>query len=234
MRVALELPHRQATRTLEQALRQQPEFLLEMGRGDEMSELRARLLERDGDMLVAELIDPPDDLQPDALIGLYFDARMNLSDQLYLFTSTLIECGTETPPRIQMSVPETITVVNRRRFERTNATIAAQARFFFNDEGQGFLGLLSSISGSGLAANLPDDACSAVALVGDRVRVRFELPGFEGDFELPGVLCSKDLDRKTDQTSLGVEFDVTGDVGAADDLQRLRACLAEMTINLTD
>ncbi len=234
MRVALELPHRQAARILEQALRQQPEFLLEMGRGDDLAELRARLVERDGDLLAAELIDAPADLQPDTLIGLYFDARVNLSDQLYLFTSTLIECGDGPPARILFSEPETITVVNRRRFERTNATIAAQARFFFNDEGQGFLGLLSSISGSGLAANLPDDACNAVALVGDRVRVRFELPGFEGDFELPGVLCSKDLDRKNDQTSLGVEFDVQGDAGAAEDLQRLRACLAEMTINLTD
>lgn len=234
MRVALELPARQASRILEQALRKQATFKFELCNGPDTISFEARFFERADDLLALEVINLPDDCDPHTWIGQYFDASMELSEELYLFTSSVMDCPGSDGSRILVSVPETITVVNRRRFERTNATIASQTRFFFDGDGQGFLGLLSSISGSGLAANLPDTACDPVALVGDVVRVRFELPGFEGDFELPGVLCSKSIEQATQQMRLGVEFEIGDDMGAADDLQRLRACLAEMTINLTE
>ena len=234
MKVALELPPRQAARVIEQALRQNQEFQLEFCRGGETFDMTGTFFERAGELIGLEIKQRPDEVNPPELIGMYFDGRMTLADQLYMFTASVIDCSDENPNRILVSNPEALTVINRRRFERTNATIAAQARFFFGQSTTGYLGLLASVSGSGLAANLPDDSCDAKALVGDPVRVRFELPGFEGDFELPGEICSKSIEPETKQMQLGVEFEIQDDLSAADDLVRLRSCLAEMTINLTE
>lgn len=132
-------------------------------------------------------------------------------------------------------IPEAIQVANRRQYERTNATIACQVRLTIGAQEAPAVGLLANVSPDGLACNLPGTALDSELAIGDNVRVAFELAGFDETFELPAVICNKDLTTNTQQLSLGLQFGVSdGDPVAQHALQRVRAALYELMANTTD
>lgn len=228
MLMALDLTRRQAARVLEQALRSQTPFDFELPARPQLGVLRGSLVGRVEQSLVLRMHTPPARLDPRLLIGAYLDVRLLLLDDLYLFTTTVIDLphrpaeGTEA----LVAEPEVIQLANRRRFERSEMQLAALARVWFDPQGAAHEGLLASVSANGLAVHLAGLAADDPALLGEPVRVQFELPGLGEHFELSAVICAKQVLRAEQQVQLGLEFAPPADAHEHEALRRLRAALA--------
>jgi hypothetical protein len=236
MELAIDLTPRQAARVLEQALRARADLEIEPRNlpGDEP--LRGTLIGREGELLSVELRDGKLAVPLGVLIGAFCEVRTVLSEELYLFTSCVFDALDDSiPGRVLMVIPEAVQVVNRRQFERTNATVASQVRLWLGGAQTPAVGLLANVSADGLACHLPSTDLDAMVSLGDRLRVSFELAGFDEVFELPAVVCNKALTRDQQQLSLGLKFDArTDDPLAQHALQRVRAALAQLMTNSTD
>lgn len=161
---------------------------------------------------------------------------MVLSGEMHTFSTFVLDAPeTSGPPRILMAAPEVIQVSNRRRFERTNVTIASQVRFWLKSDQPPTIGLLANVSAEGLACNLPGLGLDEPLSLGDEARVAFELAGFDDLFEMPVIVCNKSIDHERGQLCLGIHFKLDdGDAAARDAHRRLQAALYELTSNLTD
>lgn len=235
MNYALDLTPRQAARALEQAVRARARVELEPRNRPDSDVLSGVIGCRQGFLL---RIDLPT-LAPGAilidLIGSFCDARVEMGDELYLFTTNVLDVVDDLePPRLLLASPEHLQVLNRRRFERTNAVIASQARVLSVGHPTA-VGLLASVSASGVALNLPGVDADDYLYVGDAVRVNFELAGFPGRFELPAVICNKSFNADRSVLTTGLEFALdAADASAAHELARLQAALCELTTQLSE
>jgi len=235
---SLDLTPRQAARAIEQALRNQARFILEprpFGDGEFLTGmLRAREREAGRDLLVVDL-DPTADAGDVArLAGSYCEVRTMLSAQLFLFTTYVVDARTdEMPLRVRLAMPDAVQVVNRRRFERTAATVASPVRIW-PPSGPPLTGQLENVGANGLAANLPGMEGDDRLLLGDPIRVQFELAGVSGRFELPAIVCHKLLLSGRQQMQVGVEFAPRpNELTEWEALERLQHVLFEMTIDLS-
>ncbi len=236
MQLAIDLTPRQAARVLEQALRACAELELEPRNLPEGDPLGGKLLGREGELLAVQMGATPPGVPLSVMIGAFCEVRTVLSGELYTFSTCVLDVVDDPPPqRLLIVVPETIQVVNRRQFERTNATVASQVRLWVGSQTTPAIGLLANVSADGLACNLPGTSLDKELALDDELRAHFELAGFDGVFELPVVLCNKILTRDTQQLSLGMNFNVRPDnpVDCAA-LERLRAALTELAAKTTD
>jgi c-di-GMP-binding flagellar brake protein YcgR len=236
MQLAIELTPRQAARVLEQALRAQAGLEIEPRNLPADQPLQGKLIGREGELLCVEVLGGPLTLPLSVLIGAFCEVRTALSGELYMFTTCVFDAvESAVPPRLLMVLPEAIQVINRRQFERTNATVASQVRVQVSGQPAPFVGLLANVSADGLACNLPETTLDETLSLGDELRVSFELAGFDEIFELPAVVCNKMLARDQQQLLLGLKFDVRPDDPLAQHgLQRLRAALFQLMANFTD
>ncbi len=236
MQLAIDLTPRQAARVLEQALRAQAELEIEPRNLPADESLRGKLLGRERELLAVHVHDGQLTVPLNVLIGAFCEMRMMLSGEMYTFTTCVLDVVDDpAPKRTLMLVPETIQLLNRRQFERTNATVASQVRVWVGSRTSPVVGLLANVSADGLACNLPGTALDAELALGDELRVSFELAGFDEIFELPAILCGKDLTSDQQQLSLGVNFNVRSDNPLGQHaLQRLRTALFELMANNTD
>jgi len=231
MQLTIELTPRQAARVLNQALRARAQLQIEPRNLPEGELLRGGLVGREGDLLLVELSDDPHALPVTVLIGAYCEIQMVLSGELYAFSTYVLDV-TKTRSRTQslMAVPEVIEVANRRRFERTAATVASQVRIWTATRQVPAVGLLANVSADGLACNIPGTELDADLALGDGLRVSFEIAGFDEIFELPAILCNKSLSPDGQQLALGMQFHVSPDDPVAQHtLQRIRAVLLKLT-----
>lgn len=232
--MSIDLTHRQASRVIEQAVCCKARFEIEPAHSRQQLTWTAHLRGRRGNLLALNVnrIAGDDDA---LLIGTYLDVRMWLDENLYLFTTCVMdhEVGPD-GEAVLVAVPDAIQIANRRRFERTNGTVASQVRLWLNPNEPAYVGTLASISANGLAADIHGFGIDDRALLGDPARVRFELPGFDQPFELPALLCSKEIDKQMQQVRIGVEFEQPEGPEVAAELNRLRAALAELLIDLAD
>ena len=227
MHLAIDLTPRQATRVLEQALRARAELEIEPRNLPEDVRLRGRLLGCEGELLAVQVADGKSAWPLSALIGAFCEVQTVLSGEMYRFTTCILDIVEDSAPtRLLLVIPETIQVLNRRQFERTNATVASQVRVWIPGQSSPAVGLLANVSADGLACNLPDPGLDQALALGDELRVCFELAGFDESFELPAVLCNKTLSRDQQQLALGLQFHLpAGDAAAQHAWERLRAAL---------
>ena len=236
MELLIDLTPRQAARVLEQALRAHAVLELEPRNLPEEKPLQAVLTGREGELLAVRLDAVDSRIPLNALIGAFCEVQTALSGELYSFTSCILDVSEKDGiQRVFLVIPETIHVRNRRQFERTNATIASQVRVHSPVQPAPAVGLLANVSADGLACNLPGTDLDQALTLGDELRVTFELAGFDEQFDLPTVLCNKQLTPDKQQLCLGMQFNVRPDNTAAQQtLQRLRAALYELMTNITD
>ena len=236
MLLTIDLTPRQAARVLEQAVRAQADFEIEPRNLPEDEPLHGKLLGREGELLAVQACEEQLEIPLNILIGAFCEIRMELSGELYNFTTCVLDV-VERPDskKVLLVIPETIQVANRRQYERTNATVASQVRIWAGTQTAPSVGLLANVSAEGMGCNLPGTAMDEVLALGDSVRVSFELAGFDEVFDLPSVICNKSLLLDKQQLFLGMQFEVSPDNAAGlQALQRLRAALFELTVNTSD
>lgn len=236
MQLAIDLTPRQAARVIEQAVRAKAQFEIEPRNLPDGEPLRGTLLGREGELLSVQMESQGLDLPLTVLIGAFCEVRTELSGELYLFTTCVLDVVEDPPPgRTLIVVPELIQVLNRRQFERTNATVASQVRLWSGAQPTPAVGLLANVSADGLACNLPGTGLDQSLTLGDELRVSFELAGFDEIFELPATLCNKLLTTDRQQLSLGLRFNVGADDAVArHTLERLRAILYQLMTSFTN
>lgn len=165
MSYAIDLNARQSARTIEQAIRQQAQTVLEPRAWDDFEHLLCRL-EMPGTPSELELVptltltvlsrgeisiqphgasqkNPQpvcvDDLR--TLAGTYVDAAILLGEQRYMFSSDVMRVlpgnGPEGGPRLHVSRPNLLQVAQRRRFRRIKLSHSAQVDLSWQREGFG-------------------------------------------------------------------------------------------------
>ena len=236
MQLALDLTPRQAARVVEQAVRSQASLEIEPRNLPDGKPVSAKLLGREGELLSVQVDQQQLGLPQSVLIGAFCEIRTELSGELYVFTTCVLDVVEDPPPgRVLMVIPDAIQVMNRRQFERTNATVASQVRIWAGAQQTPSIGLLANVSADGIACNLPGTALDQLVALGDELRASFELAGFDEVFELPVVVCNKALTADRQQLSLGLKFNVhADDVAAQHALERVRAALAHLMTNSTN
>ena len=233
MILSIDLTPRQVQRVVEQAHRARAQVQIEPRVLPDGTTL-AGVIEDCSDTSLAIRLAPNQNVSDWCpLAGAFCEVRTNLSGQLYVFTTNIINVREQPHVTLQLTRPEIIQVVNRRRFERTNTTIASQVRIWTKDESNAAVGLLTSVGPGGIGARLPESDAPLELYIGDRVRVRFEIAGFESKFELDAVVCNKIADDRQQQLELGLEFDIApDDASATRTLERVRTALFQLTSDL--
>ncbi len=234
MQLARELTPRQAARTLEQALRCGAAVTLEPRNVRQTHALTGVLSGLTRSTLDVQVGAVPPEVRSVLLPGVYCDAHIRTDGDLFLFTTWIQEIGEASDGlRITLVTPESVGMANRRRYERTNATIVSQVRIWAPHSQAPAVGLMCNVSPTGLAALFPGTELSDQVLIGDSLRVQFELPGVDGCFELSATACNKSISRDVKQLTLGVEFAVGPDDRAGQAaLSRLWTVLGEMMLDM--
>lgn len=237
MLTTIDLTPRHAARLLEQAVRSRVRLDIEPQSWPDGESLRGTLWRREGNLLYVDLDESKGKTEGSLLnlIGAFAEIRTTLGGHVFLFSTCVLDVIEEAgPPRLVLAVPESLQVGNRRRYERTNATVASQVRIWTDKTSPASVGLLMNIGPEGLAAQFVGPGLGDGALVGDEVSVSFELAGFEESYRLPAVVCSKTMSSDKAILSIGLQFvKDTADPQAQQSLQQLAAILNELMSDFT-
>lgn len=227
---AIELTPRQANRLIEQAIRIRAEIEILPRILSEGTALRGHFTAREGSMLHVEMASRSPELSGGSLIGAFCEVQSAIGGQVVLFSSCMLDVIEQArTTRVMLAVPDLVQVSNRRRFERTNATIASEVRLVHDGQYSQSVGLLANISPDGIGCTFESGEINDQVLVGEPARVSFELAGFDDIFELPVTVCNKNLSKDQSQITLGMEFDVQPEAAMdVQTLQRLRSILSQI------
>ncbi len=230
MIAALELTQRQVARVIREAIHNRARLEIETRIAENVTPLCGQITGQTGNRLRVQLEPSDVEISPDRWIGAFCDVRMTLSGALYLLTSCVLDVRSETGQAVlELATPANIQLCNRRRFERTSATIASRVYLWPAGAESPHLGLLHNIGPHGLACRFPGTQLDEHLLLGDPVRVGFELPGFDEAFELPATVCNKSARQQRNELLVGLEFTpADDDVVGQHTLARLQACLVEL------
>lgn len=248
MAYAIDLNPRQSARTLEQAIRHQATVLLEpriwtagsavhcqleswpamspTGRRMQAAPLVMTTVVTAGDSSAADVPEPRAAFlafeRYSELVGTYCDAVVELGENRYLLSSDITRVEPAGPggagARLYLSRPETIQVMQRRRFKRVQLPQAAQVEIrWLNEDGTGGggVGWLYNVSADGMACRT-DSVLAERLWIGQELKLDFALrPGEPEHYLVDAVLCSKTSAGMPDRTILGLQFVSDGDHAAS-------------------
>ena len=234
MLVALDLTARQAARVLTQALKTRAKLEIDPRPEFMDSPLWGTLANREQDTLLVHVLDAGQNVALPTLIGAMCDVRTILSEQLYMFSTMIVDASTGTAPRhISLAVPDVIQVANRRRFARRSPIEPIPVRLTVPGAAQPFVGNLANISRNGLACRAPRRELEDLLLIGDEIGLEFALPWANQLYALGATVCIKTPGTDQDHFTVGFEF-VANDAAARATLELLRAALDGETQRLTE
>lgn len=253
MSYAIDLNARQSARTLEQAIRQQAEVILEPRIwGDEqhlLCQLEPHGSPHDLDLapvvtlavLSQQSVSPSDGTlasRPAAiddlreLAGTYLDGVLQLGEQRYMFSTDAIRAlpalAPDEAPRLHVNRPPILQVAQRRRFRRIKLSHAAQVDLRWIRDGlhMGGVGWLFNVGGEGMACRAEQRVAESL-WIGDEVQLEFTLaPGDTERFSIRGVLCNKTPTGTLGKVILGIQFH-TQESEPSEAIHRLRQRLVE-------
>ncbi len=234
MLVTLDLTTRQTTRVLEQAV--QNKAKLEVDPRPEFLEtpLWCAIERREQDLLVVNVLDVDDDTSFVRLIGAMCDVRTILSEQLYLFSTVIVDALENTAPkRLSLAIPEAIQVANRRRFTRKSPTEPVPVRLTIPGVPQPAVGSLGNISRNGLGCRVSRKELDDALFIGDQAQLEFVLPWINQIYALTAEICTKNTCHDADQMLVGFEF-IANDAASRATLELLRVALDNETERLIE
>jgi hypothetical protein len=234
MLLSLDLTTRQATRVLEQALRNKAKLEIDPRPEFVDSPLWGTLTGRENDLLAITLMNTGPAVPLNTLVGAMCDVRTILSGQLYLFTTVVVDASNTTAPRrLTLASPDLIQVANRRRFARKSPTEPVPVRLTVPSAPEPFVANLANISRSGLGCRVLRKELDELLLIGDELNVEFVLPWVSQVFNFVAEICTKTPCQDPDHMLVGLEFKThTAAAQATADL--LRAALDNETQRLIE
>ncbi len=235
MSYAFDLTKRQAERVLQQAQRMQARLEIEPRGWQSEQPICGALKSIDANLLSIELDRDARQLSLSSLVGAFCDVRTVLSDQVYNFgTCVLHVYDATTPRRLVLAVPESVQVCNRRQFVRRPAPQTSVVHILLPGLSEPCMGELCSASGNGMACRVARELEDEF-LIGEPAQARFELPGLEGFFDLPTIICNKTPSSDGNGLAVGLQFDLDDDnAGQRQAIERLRAFLCTTTTITTE
>ncbi|MCK6484421.1 MAG: PilZ domain-containing protein [Phycisphaerae bacterium] len=190
MKYAIDLSERQSQRALNHALQSHAQVVMELT--GESNAMTGQFVLGDESILAISLTRPVSPATG-GLVGRYVDVQV-FADQRYFFTSYVIEDdgGLVEPNQIAIRRPQTIQVLQRRRFWRARVAPSSTVSLSWKSNGavEERCATLLNLSAEGLACRAPRADVDGLC-VGDAVDLRFEIPDGPAPFELTGVVCNK-------------------------------------------
>lgn len=226
MSFGYELSTRQTTRVLEQGLRRRAPVILEPRHEAVRSPLEGTLEQVLSSRMCVHVRGCPEATSA-LLPGLYCDGQLQIGEFRYLMTTHIVEatsCGDHVEVWLQR--PETVMVVQRRRFRRADLADSVSVRLSWDAQTADFpvVGMLCNLSAEGLACRVPHRQVEDL-MIGDRADITFALPRVAEPLCLSGILCNKTPAGSPEMLILG--FQICEDEGTAASRERLRAYLQE-------
>ncbi len=226
MLAAVDLTPRQAARVIEQAVRSRARVEIE-ARSREGA-ISGTLGERQDHLLCVQLHNRERDWPLAGLLGAFCDVKTVLSGHLYIFSTCVVDVADQaSPQRLFLEVPPAVQVVNRRKFDRRNATEDVEVQFWPPGAPQPIVARLCNIGLGGLGCRGPRQELEDLLLIGEEVRITFQLPGSADVYDLATVVCVKTAAGDGQNLDVGLEFPlVAPESPAAPTLSQLRSVLA--------
>jgi hypothetical protein len=232
MEFTFDLTPRQAARVLEQALHTKAKIDLEVRSLRDGDSLHGALESRDGALLRVRVDLPAGRTPPLAFVGAFCEVRVHMGSQAYWFSSCIVDVSESHPVYFTLESPSLIQVFNRRRFERQSVQIATKVKLLPAGGLPAIVGLLEDIGTHGLACTLAMDEANEALLIGDPIRISFELPGVDQPFETTAIVCSKSCSKDKQLLTAGFEFAPDPNESTAQNtMTRLRQTLFAMMNN---
>lgn len=230
MLYALDLTQRQAKRVLEQALRTKAPLSIEPRNSPDDRPICGRLKSIDGNLLYLDLSDDAGETNMTGLIGTFCDVQTILSEQIYLFASCVLDVYDTTAPRsLVLALPDSIQVGNRRRFVRRTLARSSTVEVTTDEAGEPCQADLCNLGGNGLACRISKEMDSFL-LIGEQVRIRFDVPGLPDIIDVAAIVCNKTPTGDHNAMLVGLQFDLSeGDPAEAQAIERLRIFLCDAT-----
>jgi len=203
---AYPLDRRRSARILEQAARSHARVMLQPRTPGDAPELAGVIVTTAPESFCIQLDEGMPDV-PRSASSVCCDGCLRLGSDQYLFDTNImavVDADTDTPLRLEVARPDTVQIMQRRRFRRT-AVRGSSPVTVRNVEGDAASGTLLNASVDGIACRVATEAADR-ASIGDAVRVRFELAGVPQPFELAAVVRSKTPAATEFQTIVGLQF----------------------------
>jgi hypothetical protein len=223
---AIDLTQRQAARVLEQAVRTHARVEIEARSREGI--ICGTLAERHDHLLCIHLHDQGRDWPLAGLLGAFCDVKTVLSGHLYVFSTCIVDVADQiAPQRMFLEPPGAVQVVNRRKFDRKNSQEAIEVQFWPPGAPQPIVGRLCNIGLGGLGCRGPRAELEDLLLIGEQIRITFQLPEAPEIFDLMAVICVKTAAGDGQNLDVGLEFPLaTHNDPAAPNLVQLRTVLA--------
>ncbi len=234
MLMALDLTTRQGDRVLAQAVRTHAKFEIEPRPEFLDSPLWGSLESRDQNLLIVNLTNAGKEVPAAALVGVMCDVRTILSEQLYMFSTVIVEAADAGGSRrLTLAVPDAIQVANRRRFARKSSLEPIPVRLTVPGAPESFVGSMANINRTGLGCRVKRRELDGLLLIGEEVQVEFMLPWAHQVYTLPSEVCTKTPCEDREYMLAGFEF-VAKTPASQASLDLLRTALDSETERLTD
>ncbi len=166
----------------------------------------------------------PAELDGDDSPGCRFNVAVSSPRGPLRFMSELVSCDeTEAGVRLVLRRPACVSILQRRRFQRTRTRRSSSVHIGAADgEGTSEAAMLN-VSPEGLACRVERLAVDALG-TDEAVRLRFSLDGDDHVYDVPGVLKSRTPASDADQVILRLQFETVA--MSEDDRNRLRDATA--------
>ncbi|MDX2200472.1 MAG: PilZ domain-containing protein [Phycisphaerae bacterium] len=233
MQALLDLTPAQFKRVLEQAVRSRAVCEFDARPfGFQGKTLSGTIEARDNGVLRVRMRQMPD--APESLlIGAFCDVQMQLSGELYCFSTCVIDLPNTGANDVFIATPQAMQIANRRRFARRSPAEAVLVQLWPAGAESPYHAALVDVDPHGLAVRGHRGDLDELLLIGDTIRLQLELPQVSDSFELPAIICNKKLDVDREHMLIGFEFEAIAPE-ASQTLERLRTCLTDPAAGFID
>lgn len=206
---------RKSARILEQAVRTRARVTLRPHTPTDVPELTGTIAPQAPESFRLTLGDRVNAL-PQALIGARCDAHLQVGRDQYVFATNITALiDTDTPLRLDIARPDVLHALERRRRGRTRVHSSCPVHLYKAGHGSDDVGTLLNASVDGIACRIPTAAADRT-VIGDTLRVSFQLTGSTQRFDLQAAVRSKTPAGSERHTIVGLQFAFHGQ----DDPQR--------------
>jgi len=209
MRFAYELNPRQSSRVFEQAVRSGVTIRLDPHYSSGLEPFAVQLIDEDKSTLTFRILDEQAGAAEGLVPGMYCQGQFSLGGVVYLFSTYIIDFD-EHAGWICTARPETIQILERRKFVRTRLASSSPVLLRWPERDKHAIADLLNIGGEGMAFRVPRRLADEL-LIGENIELEFDLPGLKRHFRFMAIICNKTPASSEEKVIIGVQFRIPED-----------------------